>query len=453
MTKFPHTSCAYGSNGATCNDTTGTHYASCKGATCELKGYISAIPDGKTCTTITSDGLNCYTNCQDTKLTCRQWVEKNLPNFTFVDWLSADHHNNKNLIITKDIKTVFTSNATALDNVLIVDESYFRNSYEECTEQHTLEYVVGGRSTIILKDTSIRVPFTSDAGLEIQTDARKNSGGVSFYSTVNIKGSLVANSSVELRGGGFVNTAKFNVLNDYVGEVGFTPVFLYVSKDVTINKLENYIAATYYKTALLVTDATLTVKSFYTQPYMYYWLSTKNSKLVNENGCSMKPTTDHLNVHVYNGNSKLFYNEGKCASCNSAPFCCEQTAEMSCGSTETPKTCENYGYSTNHPYSSTSNASYYYCPRVSIGGLSCYSKSCRLYTCDDFSIGGVDPHGMCAVEGTTNNDNTANQACKNAGYSGKNFTLAIKKSSSSQIYYCYMCYPKSTSSGGITGCN
>ena len=317
------------------SDVCDSKYKSCK---CNPTTFpLTNCPNGEaqgTTTCTQENGSKRYQSCRpNEKQTCRQWVQQKYPNYTFATSFSADFYSNKTIVLANDIKTPFTSSRDELNNLLILNENYFQSEYSECTKDSKLEYVAGGKTKIILNNTSIRVPFISAAGITIETKATYPQN-VSFYKEATINGDLIANSSVEFRGGGFVNKYDINKLTNIDTSSSETPAYMYIAADMEFNSFNNNLNESFYS-ALFVQGATVKMNAFSAKKYTYIWLSN-NAKLINENGCSLQPQSGDTNIIIYSSTSKLFFYEDRCPACASAPFCCSKPVNMSCSGS--PKT-------------------------------------------------------------------------------------------------------------------
>lgn len=56
--------CDYGGTGASCTDSDGEKFTSCKSQSCTENGYIEKIPLNTTCTAISLGNKTCYTDCK-----------------------------------------------------------------------------------------------------------------------------------------------------------------------------------------------------------------------------------------------------------------------------------------------------------------------------------------------------------------------------------------------------
>ena len=111
-----------------------TCYA-CRAKTCTdyNSAYVSSVPSGQTCTTVTSStvgGLTCYKDCKAANLTCEDWVKANYPDFSISTGGSY---------VSGSGKVMLTGNVTTTSPVtisgMVVGPAYF--NYDKCKAKST----------------------------------------------------------------------------------------------------------------------------------------------------------------------------------------------------------------------------------------------------------------------------------------------------------------------------
>ena len=111
-----------------------TCYA-CRAKTCTdyNSAYVSSVPSGQTCTTVTSStvgGLTCYKDCKAANLTCEDWVKANYPDFSISTGGSYVSGSGK-VMLTGNVST--TSPVTI--SGMVVGPAYF--NYDKCKAKST----------------------------------------------------------------------------------------------------------------------------------------------------------------------------------------------------------------------------------------------------------------------------------------------------------------------------
>ncbi len=114
-----------------CGDT--CYKCRAKNCTDYNSAYVSSVPSGQTCTTVSSStvgGLTCYKDCKAANLTCEDWVKANYPDFRISTGGSY---------VSGSGKVMLTGNVTTTSPVsisgMVVGPAYF--NYDKCKAKST----------------------------------------------------------------------------------------------------------------------------------------------------------------------------------------------------------------------------------------------------------------------------------------------------------------------------
>ena len=196
---------------------------SCIAKTCEELGYLSSIPEGMTCTPITTTAGRCYTNCSNQYSTCQEWLNATGHNAIVVtgsfDAIVKQGKYDEILYSSdKEISSTYIGSSQQYNVTIAPASIYEQESGGLCksaVKSLYLEDFSAYNSTVKIMDTKLRIDnLTSEGGvfnLVMSDDSSLEVGE-------NISASV---GSIKITGGSIVNDiGDINIQNSNYVNIG-----------------------------------------------------------------------------------------------------------------------------------------------------------------------------------------------------------------------------------------